>query len=175
MNDAALIAATRDCAAAQASQERTGTALRHAEAQAQRVAERLLAVEADRALIVTRRAAGDQRPDDGALLALAAADLEGLKMLLGDADSVVATASGQHETATRILAVAEYSVEHVKNAIIEGSLVEFATRLDEAMQFAIGELEAVSARLGRTGRPVWSASPALYAKVRALAALRGEL
>jgi hypothetical protein len=175
MNDTVIAAAARAVAEAEAGVARTAAALRQAEAHRQHVADRLADIEAGRATVVSRRAAGDQRHDDGALVALAQADIEGLNALLTNADAAVAAVRGPHEDAERAVAAARFSLDREKDGAVEGALIAHARQLDDAMLRTIGELETAAARLGRTGRPVWGVSPVLYAKVRALASARGEL
>jgi uncharacterized Ntn-hydrolase superfamily protein len=136
---------------------------------------RLAAIESDRAAIVGRRAGGDRRPDDAARLALLDADREGLRALLAEADAAVAAARGPSEQAERVLAAARFQLARCQDAAVEAAVLDHVRALDTAMLNAIAELEAVATRMGRTGRPAWSASSALYLKLRTLAAARGEL
>jgi hypothetical protein len=169
-------AAARQLAEAEAAEARTGAAVKAAQDQSDRVARRIANLEAERAAIVSRRAGGRVEADDGARLALFAADLEGLGSLLADAERQVAAVQPAHGSAVQAVQTARYGLTHAQDTAVMSGLMAYLGELDAAMLKALGALDAVSGRLGlHARRPAWGATPALYTRLRTLAAQRGEL
>ena len=175
MNAFVIAAAARAVAEAEVSHAVATEALSRARQDRADIADRAGAISVTRADIVARRRAGDARDDDGAMLALLAADAEGLATLLAEADAAEIAVRAPFDAATAVLVNARFQLARAQDEAVEIVLVDHASKLDAALLATIGELEAVGKRVGRTGRPLWGASRMLYDRLRSLAAVRGEL
>jgi hypothetical protein len=139
------------------------------------IAGRVAALAAERAAIVGRRRTGRHDQDDGAALALNLADQEGLQPLLQEAAARVQEAEAQRSAAAARAANLRAQITHVEAQAAREALVRHADALSEKMLETLVALEDACRQTGHTGRPVWGPPPALYQRLRGLAAQRGEL
>jgi len=138
------------------------------------VQERIDALTRGRQRIIVRRQAGDHHPDDGATLALIAADLEGLAPMLVDAEAIASGANDRCATAQAAVRIAEQTLEGIEAFEAETSLIAHAIRLDQLLLETVRRFNAVRQRIG-SGTPKWGPSPALALELRKLQAARREL
>jgi len=138
------------------------------------VQERIDALTRGRQQIIGRRQAGDQHPDDGASLALIAADLEGLAPMLLDAEAITSDAKERCTAAQAAVRIAEQTLEGIEAFEAETALIAHASRLDQLLLETVRRFNAVRQRIG-SGTPKWGPSPALALELRKLQAARREL
>lgn len=171
---AAIEAAAQAVAHALTAAARAGAAFDEASDQHQKIADRIHALDAERAGIVARRAAGDHRPDDGARLALIEADKQGLAGLQSEAMAAVHAARGPAEAAKRAVAGARMMFDREEAERAETALINHAGRLDELLLATVRQITEVGQRTGRA-MPAWGPSAALAKELRKLQARRGTL
>ena len=168
----AITDAAHGLAAAIANAEKTDAALLAAVADLDRVIRRKQSLEADRAAIVARRQRGDHQHDDGANLALIAADLEGLHSMIADAEAGVANVRGPDSEARTAVTTARFYLQAAEDEAAEALLIEHARRLEALLMETINNLDAINQRRG--GRmPKWS-SRRLFEQTRRLLVNGGE-
>jgi hypothetical protein len=147
-------------AEAEVTSEKTTTAHREAEAARDAVRTRIQDMDARRGEIAARRAAGDQRPEDGAELAVISVDRELLDGILAqrEADVVVARAVAEKE---------KRALDQALHNLAREEAVRTAAALDLRLEELAGLLlqgilqaNAIAQRLGR-GMPNWRAPAAL--------------
>jgi chromosome segregation ATPase len=130
-------------------------------------------LEAERQAIVTRRAACDQHPTDGAKLAELAADIEGLGFMVPEANAGLTEANRAVSERTSARQQAGANLSRAEKANISSHR---NARLDElaSIMLALVERDNVQRRL--TGeQPNWVAPPALLQDLRQRAAQRPDL
>ena len=113
--------------------------------------------DAQRAAIVARRAAGDERPGDGADLALIAADREILDGLLAHRDAAVAETKAAAERAVRDLNQARATLARAELELVAAALPPRLEELAGLLLQGIQQANAAEERLGR-GRTSWMPS-----------------
>lgn len=165
--DPTIAAAARQLAQAEFAAESATSALREAEAARDLVRSRLTDMEGQRRGIGARRAAGDQRDDDGQALALIAADTEALDGILAKKDADLVAARATAEQAVRALDAAHFGLSRLEDQAAERALAERMGQLDTLLREAIGQANDVARRLGR-GRPAWSPTPQLMDRLTPL-------
>lgn len=171
---AAIEAAAHQVAESLAAAQTAGVAFEEASARHDRIADRIRELDAERAGIVARRAAGDHRPDDGGRLELIAADREGLAAMETEAMAAVNAARGPADVAKQNVASARQSLAREESLATERALVTHATELDRLLLATVHELAEVGQRTGRP-RPAWGPSAELAKELRKLQARRHEL
>jgi len=162
-----VASAARAVAEAAAAIEESRPPLDAATAHRDKIAARLDALELERQEIIRRRASGDEHADDAGRLALIAADTEGLRALLAQAEQAVAAPRQAVEQAQGALASAKLAFTRASDEAEEAALVAHARHLDELLLATSRRLADVQARIGR-GRPLWVASETLAAAIRKL-------
>jgi len=164
-------AAGRHVAEASAAVEESRAPLAAAEAHRDRIAGRLGVLDAQRAAIVSRRAGGDEEPDDAARLALIAADREGLASLLVAAEAALVEPRAAAERARTALAEARRAFDAAEDEAVQQALARHADRLGALLLQTVGELDQIRQRRGR-GMPAWAPTAELYNVLRKLAIQR---
>jgi len=147
-------------AEAEVAAEKAATSRREAEAARAAVLERVWDKDAARAAIVARRAAGVERPEDGADLALIAADKEVLDGLLAQRDAVVAETKAAAERAVCDLTQARANLGRAELERFAAALPPRLEELAGLLLQGIQQANAAEERLGR-GRTSWMPSVAL--------------
>jgi hypothetical protein len=170
---AAIQAAAAAVADAEVAFELAATEHGSAASETAKLRDRLADLEARRAEIVSRRQVGDCRADDGADLALIAADGEGLAALLAEAQAAETPLRQKADAATTALANARMLLQRAEDEAAEAQLIAHARRLDGLLLETISQLAEVGQRLGRPVPP-WGASPELREKLRRIGLLRRE-
>jgi hypothetical protein len=147
-------------AEAEITSEKATTAHREAEAARGVVCGRIQGMDTKRAEIAARRAAGDQRPDDGAELALHVMDREILEGLLAQHDATVVATRAEVERAGRTLVQAQHDLARAEALRTAAALDQHLEVLGGQMLAGIREANAIARRLGR-GLPDWRPSAEL--------------
>jgi hypothetical protein len=160
-------AAARALAEAAATVEEARAPLAAAQAHRDKIAARLDALEAQCVAIVSRRAAGDEQDDDGARLALIAADTEGLKGLLVQAEAALAAPRAIAEQAQRALASVKLASARAEAEAQEVALTAHATMLDQLLVTTLDRLSEASRGIGRPTHQ-WQPSRQLADAIRRL-------
>jgi len=170
----AITAAARQVAeaATRASAAEAGLA-RAAEAEAA-ARGRLDALASKRAAIVSRRQGGDAHDDDGEVLALAAADAEGMAPLLVEAQAATGAARAEAAEAGRLLAVARDSLTHAEAEVEIAAVIAHLGALDVALVSGLGRLHELQGVLHRSDQP-YVPTPMLALALRKLLAQAGRL
>lgn len=169
---AAIEAAAEHLAQARAEEVRAAEAVAAATRACDNIRQRIAALEAERASITARRAAGEHDAEDGARLALIAADIEGLRALLADAENQLAEVRQPAEQAHKAAAAASAMLADTEKAAAIELLIAHANHLDALLLETVQQLGELT---GNSGRPAWGASQPLFTMLRRLAAGRGEL
>jgi hypothetical protein len=168
-------AAAYEVSRAFANLQRVNADLATAEVEHGRIEARTAALDSKRREIVSRRQAGDARPNDGADLELIAADREGLSSILVEAEAAVGAAQKLVQKAKQALNEAQRGMQIVEDSAALDQLVAHAGRLDALLLATAGQISETQARLGHTGRPVWAPNPELFRVLRKLTAAVGGL
>lgn len=150
-------------------------AVTQAEEHQAKIAGRVAELSAQREAITSRRAAGAKADNDGASLALITSDLDGLHPILAEAAERVAHARQDHNGHSARAETLRGQIVHIEAMAAREALIHHADDLAGKLAQTLTALDAACRQTGHTGRPVWGAPPALYQKLRALAAQRGEL
>ena len=148
-----------------AHQERRAYRARVAEAAAGHVAAaqldgicaKITELEDARRAIGARRAAGDTRAEDGAELALIAADHEALIAIRAEHEGALADARAAAEEAVHALDAARFALKREEDMAEERALTEHLDPLDALLRKTVVRANEVARRLGR-GRPTWTPS-----------------
>ena len=170
----AIAAHARALAEAEHALQRASPALSSAETYLATIRDRIAELGMQRAAIVSRRAAGDQQPDDAGQLTLIAADIEGLEAMAPDADARIAAARLPVQTATHAVNHARTRLVHAESEAMEAALIEHARHLDMLMVDTLTRLNQTETRLSRH-RPTWGPSITLIAALRRRQAVLGTL
>ena len=142
--------------------EVTSAALVEAEAARGQVEDRIAKLEAERVAALASRRAGLMNDNDGARLALLAADIENLNELKAEADAAVAAARVHVQAATGHVNEAQRVLNRETDSAMLARLVEHAGKVDAIMLKTIRDIDEVSHRLGvSVGREKWCPSVAL--------------
>jgi hypothetical protein len=160
--DAVLVSLAAARAEAEIVAETATTARHEAEAASAAVRARVAEMDAARREIRDRRAAGDQRPGDGADLELLGVDLEILLELLSRRDADVAAARTEAEKANSALAQARADLAREEAVRTAAALLPRIEELAALLLEAVGQSNAIAARLGR-GQTEWRPSADLMA------------
>ena len=155
----AIAAAAERLAEAELAAEGAAAAHREAAAHDDRIRGKIAGLEDERRAIGARRAAGDLRAEDGAELALLAADHEALVAIGAEHEAVLATARVAAEDADRALDAARFALGREEDRAEERALAEHLDRLDALLGETIVQANKVARRLGRS-RPAWTPSRA---------------
>ncbi len=153
----AIAAAAERLAEAELAAEGAAAAHREAAARHDQLRAKIAGLEAARWAIGARRAAGDRRSDDGAELALIAADHEALAAIGAEHEGTLAAARAAAEEATRALDAARFALGREEDLAEERALTEHLDRLDALLRETIARANGVAHRLGRS-RPEWTPS-----------------
>lgn len=129
-------------ARANAEADAAGAALTAAQERYRTISGRLDDVRSARAVIVARRMSGDHRDDDGAALALADADAEGLALLLSEASGEVAAAQAAAEAARVRRVAARVELDNLEADRRLAAWAAHAAELGERLLAAVRELQA---------------------------------
>lgn len=123
------------------------TAVGVAQADHEKIQGRIAALTAERAGIVARRTAGDQRADDGPALALIGADIEGLQGLLPGAEAALADAKARKRHADAAVAGARgaYAAAEARRKL--AALDAHAAELLRLLAETIGQRRTAAAAL----------------------------
>jgi chromosome segregation ATPase len=124
-------------------------------------------MEAQRRAIVERRAAGDQRSDDGATLALLSADIEGLSEILARREADAAATRAAAQTAVRSLQAARANLDRTESQLAEQQLVAHADALADSLERTVAALRDIRSKLGG-GRLGWMPKRSLADELRIL-------
>ena len=170
-----ITAAAGFVASATARFDTAMAALQAAEKSAAAVRGRVVALDAERATIIQRRAGGQHEDGDGARLALIAADLEGLAPLQAEADAAVSEARRKVEGEEHLVANARQQLDRAEAEAQLTALVQHARALDTMMVSTLAKIAQTSARIGAPGKPPFAPSPALVLEMRRHAAAHGLL
>ena len=154
-NTNAIAAAAERLAEAELAAEDAAAARREAAAHHDQLRAKIAGLEEARRAIGARRAAGDQRSDDGAELALIAADHEALAAIGAEHEGTLATARAAAEEATRALDEARFALGREEDRAEERALTEHLDSLDALLRETIARAHGVARRLGRS-RPAWT-------------------
>ena len=102
-----------------------------------------------RQAITARRAAGHPHQDDGAVLALITADLEGLAVLASEAAAAVAVAAGPAEQAQQGLAQARFYLAQAEIDAEDAAITAHTSKLEQLLIEAAGHADATAKRRGK--------------------------
>ena len=171
----AIAAAARQVAAATARASAAEARLAEAAAGEATARTRLDALAAQRAKVVSRRAGGDAHDDDGAVLALAAADAEGLRPLLAEAQAVATAARAEAAEATRRATVARADLAHVEAETEIVAVADHLQALDAAVVASLARLAELWTTLHQGGPQPYVPTPELAFGLRKLLAAAGRL
>ena len=136
--------------------------------------DRIVALVAQRAAIVDRRAAGDPQPDDAGALALITADIEGLEAMKPDAEAVIAAARYPVQAASQAIEHARTLLAKAEAEATESTLIEHAGKLGELLLETVTRLGQIETTLSRR-LPVWGPSRPLIDALRRRQAMLGTL
>lgn len=154
MQHPAAITAAAGQVAASATRAAAADARLHQAVEAETSARGLIdALAARRVAIVGRRQSGQHDPEDGATLALIAADGEGLAALLAEAKVVTDGARAHEAEGRRALALAREALAQAEAEIEIGAVVAHLGALDSAVVASLGRLNELQAALHRSGLP----------------------
>jgi hypothetical protein len=153
----AIAAAAERLAEAELAAERAAATHREAAADHDQIRAKITGLDDARRAIGARRAAGDQRAEDGTALALIAADHEALTAIQSEREATVAAARVAAEAAGRVLDAARFSLEREVDLAEERALTAHLARLDALLRETVVRTNEVARRLGR-GRPTWTPS-----------------
>jgi hypothetical protein len=144
-----------------------------AQAHHARITGQITGLEAERQAIVTRRAAGDQYPTDGAKLAELAADIEGLGFMVRAANAGL---TAPNHAVRECSAARQQAVANLSRAEKANLSTHRRARLDAlaALMLALVEQDRVQRRL-LGEQPNWVAPPALLQDLQQRAAQRPDL
>lgn len=143
-------------AEAELAAERTATAFREAEDRRDQIAGRIQTLAERRSEIIARRQSGDEQPDDAGMLALIAADTEGLQRLAADANAVVKEAQSAVEAAQRDLHHARDRLRLAEDRRALMLLSEHATTLAQLLHQAVARLLPIEERLNVSAARGWA-------------------
>jgi hypothetical protein len=169
----AIESASHQLAAAIAEHERANEALIAAQNGLETVEAQIAEKQAERAGIVQHRVRGDRHDNDGAMLALIEADLEGLGQILADATAAVNTVRGPAQEAQRRVGFARQQPARAEGQAKLEAFLEHAKRLDALLLETIGEISEAS-RVLDVRMPPWGASKALFEALNKLRIQRRE-
>lgn len=171
----AITAAAGFVASASARLDTAKAALAAADKSAAAVRSRVTGLEAERAAMIQRRAAGQHEEGDAARLALIGADLEGLKPLLAEAEAVVIDARRKVEAEEILAANARQQLARAEAEAELAALVDHARKLDVLLTTTLSQVAEVASRIGAPGRPPYAPTPGLVLAIRKHAAAHGLL
>jgi chromosome segregation ATPase len=174
MTNTSITAAAHAVAEAERRVEGAAAKLNAARERVDLIDGRIADLDAARTDMIERRARGEAREDDAAMLALNAADREGLVAMRAEAVANEAAAREPQDAAVRALDTARVVLARAEAEATEGALVARAAHLDSLMLRTVAELNAVGRRLDR-GRPAWVPSAELRDTFRTLAVHAGAL
>ncbi|MGO8915391.1 MAG: hypothetical protein ACLQJR_05735 [Stellaceae bacterium] len=158
--------AARAAATARQQTARAKEAMAEAQADADRVKNRVAVLQSERAGIIAAARNGDADPAHALRVGVIDADLADLAPLVADADAAVSKARGAVASAGTVVASAEQQLALATDEELQQHLLEHASRLDELLLATITELRGVWTR--RRGRPTWAPSPALVIEITRL-------
>ena len=170
----AINSAAHSLAMAHAKVEQASAQLESALKLETQIEDRISALDSKRDQIIGRRQQGKQEPEDGANLALIAADLEGLAPLLNAAEKVTKDARLSCASARPEVDGAVQALQYAEDQKAESDLAEHARKLDALLLTAVQRFNVVRKRVGG-GIPKWGPSPALALELRKLQAERREI
>jgi hypothetical protein len=147
--------------------------LQAATSQSDTVTARATALDAARAEIVARRAAGQPHDDDGAVLEMIRADVEGLAPLATAAGSALNEARTTHAAAVTARARAATALTKAEDTTLIDALKERAHELDGLMVDVLARLDAAERRMHQ--QPMFCGSNALRTSLQQRAAARPDL
>ncbi len=156
-NTDAIAAAAERLAEAEVAAEGAAAAHREAAAHDDQLRAKIAGLEDARRAIGARRAAGDTRAEDGAELALIAADHEALIAIRAEHEGALADARAAAEEAVHALDAARFALKREEDMAEERALTEHLDRLDALLRETVVRANEVARRLGR-GRPTWTPS-----------------
>ena len=153
-------AETRAVALAESQLELAAERLNKAAAAIGNADGRLCDLDRHRQEIVSLRAGGQHRPDDGAELEAIAADTEGLTSIRAALAGEHAVALQGHAEAQARAHSAAFALGRVKDAAAHRALVEHTDKLFSLLGASLAELSKVGARLGH-GQMMWKPDPVI--------------
>lgn len=157
--------AARRVAQARAALERAEADHRPLEAQAERLAGRLVEKRTALEALRSRRLAGDEREGDAAEAALLQADSEALQLLVGDARIKAGAATPAAQQAA--LRAAEQNLERVRAEAIYQQLQHQVRAIETALLAGVDRLVLAGAAVGkRTLRQSYEPAAGLYTLLR---------
>ena len=129
---------------------RLGEPLHAAQAHQAHIQGRITALTDARQAITARRAAGHHHADDGAVLALITADLDGLAVLAAEAAAAVAIAAGPADQANQGLAQARFHLAQAEDDAEDAAITAHTTKLEQLLIEAAGHADAIAKRRGKS-------------------------
>jgi hypothetical protein len=173
-HESIINAAAHQLAVAIGEAERTGAALSAAQERVDAIEQRIQEKACQRAAIVARRARGEQQPGDAGELELIAVDVEGLRVMLADAEQQAGIGRGPAQEARRQVDFARQALARAEAEATEAGLINHLTRLDALMLESVTQLADVGRQIGRP-IPPWGPTPALAQALTRIRAARREL
>jgi hypothetical protein len=146
--------AARTLADAQARADKAHAAHKLAAGHEAKVRERIAALDAERAEIVSRRPRGDQRDGDAGRLAILAADIEGLGTIACEAAAETARLMEPAAAARNAVAAARVALTRIEATAVENQEIAHVRALEEELLATVARLAQHRAALGG-GRPAW--------------------
>ncbi len=156
-NTDAIAAAAERLAEAEIAAKDATAAHRKATTRRDQIQAKITGLEDARRAVGARRAAGDRRAEDGAELALIAADHEALDAIRAEHEGAVASTRAAAEEAVHALDAARFALKREEDMAEERALTEHLDRLDALLRETVVRANEVARRLGR-GRPTWTPS-----------------
>lgn len=144
-------------AEAEIAAEAAAAAHRGAAAHHDQIRAKVAGLDEARRAIGARRTAGDLRAEDGAELALIAADHEALTALYAEHEGALEVARAAAMEAARVLNEARFALGREENFAEERALTTHLGRLDVLLRETVVRANEVARRLGRS-RPTWAPS-----------------
>lgn len=146
--DAVLVSLAAALAEAEIVAETATTARHEAEAASAAVRARVAEMDAARREIRDRRAAGDQRPGDGADLELLGLDCEILLGVLAERDAAAVAARAEAEKQNCVLAQARHDLGRAEAQRTADALDRHLAELETLLLETLGQANATAKRIG---------------------------